>query len=387
MENEEKRLKILEVLDCYYPKFDGPCLVVASYARCLNELGASAKVAVPHFPDYVDNAPFEILRINSIPSADGYRCAVPETDKKLKEFLRENDFDLIHIHSPFTLCRFFTRYGKKHGIPTVFTFHTKYKEDFERTLKSKLAQKFMMRYILKNMNLADYCWTVSDGAIETMREYGYKKPVKVIRNGTDLTYPENADEVKGMLNGKYDIPDDCAVFLSVGRIVENKKLQLAMNALCEVKKRGYKFRYLVVGSGEFEPALKILVEDLGLTQEVIFTGKVMDRTLLSAHYLNADLFLFPSTFDTASLSPIEAAAMKLPTLMTRGCSTAEIITDGVNGYLADESSDAWADAIVDIIKDKTKLAAVRENAYAQVYRSWKSVAEEVLENYKLIVKK
>ena len=57
-----KEIKILEVLDCYYPKFDGPCLVVTSYSNSLLKQGVDVKVAVPRFPRYQDNQKFEVFR-------------------------------------------------------------------------------------------------------------------------------------------------------------------------------------------------------------------------------------------------------------------------------------------------------------------------------------
>ena len=380
-----KEIKVLEVLDCYYPKFDGPCLVVTSYSNSLLKQGVDVKVAVPRFPRYQDNQKFEVFRTKSMASKEGYRCALPGSDRKLKKFLKENKFDIIHIHSPFTMCKFFTKYGKKNNIPTIFTFHTKYREDFERVLKFKFLQNFMMQYIMKNINNADYVWTVSNGAADCLKEYGYKKDIKVIRNGTDLEYPTNSKKLITTVNSKYGLKDDEFVFLSVGRIVENKKLQLALKAMKIVSDKGFKFKYLIVGDGSYLEQLKSLVQELNISDKVIFTGKIMDRDLLSAHYLRANLFIFPSTFDTASLAPIEAASMKLPTLMNKGCSTAEILTDNINGFLAEENECAWADKILELLQDNKKLADAKELAFKQVYRTWDSVAEEVLNNYNKII--
>lgn len=383
---KKKKLKVLEVLDCYYPKFDGPCLVITSYANSFLKDGVDAKVAVPYFPNYEDNQAFEVFRVKSIPSKEGYRCATPNGDSKLKKFMKENQFDIIHIHSPFTMCRWFAKYGKKHNIPTIYTFHTKYHEDFERTLKFKWEQRFMMRYIMRNINKVDYVWTVSDGAGDCLREYGFKKDIKVIRNGTDLVYPEDSKGLIKQVDDMYNLDPKDIVFLSVGRIVKNKKLQLVLNALKIVADKGLKFKYLIVGSGSYEEELKKQVKELRLEDYVVFTGKIMDRKLLSAHYLRANLFVFASTFDTASLAPIEAAALKLPSIMNAGCSTAEIITDNVNGYLVEESPEAWADKIVEIMSNKTKLKAMKEKTYEQVYRTWDSVADEIYANYEKIIK-
>ena len=55
--------------------------------------------------------------------------------------------------------------------------------------------------------------------------------------------------------------------------------------------------------------------------------------------------------------------------------------------MAEETKEAWAERIIGIIENKNVLNDMKEVTYAQVYRTWDSVAEEVLENYKEIIKK
>ncbi len=353
-------MKILQTLDCYYPKFDGPTNVITNYGKSLKKVkNAEVDVYVPRFPKYKDDQPFKVVRVKSVRSADGYYQGMPGIDGKLKKTLKENKYDVIHIHSPFTMGRFFARYGKKHGIPTVFTFHTKFKEDFVRILHAKPLVGFMMRYIMTTINACDHVLTVSDGAAEVLRSYGYKKEITVIRNGTDLVYPANAAELAAQVEEKHALAGQENVFLSVGRIVENKRLDLVLDALKIVKERGVDFRFLVVGDGSYKEKLENKAKDLALADRVIFTGKVMDRALLSGYYLRSDLFMFPSTFDTASLAPIEAAALKLPSLMTRGCSTAEIVTENRNGFLAGDTAESWADEICRIVTDENLLTQAK----------------------------
>lgn len=375
-------MKILQTLDCYYPKFDGPTNVITNYGKSLKKVkNAEVDVYVPRFPKYKDDQPFKVVRVKSVRSADGYYQGMPGIDGKLKKTLKENKYDVIHIHSPFTMGRFFARYGKKHGIPTVFTFHTKFKEDFVRILHAKPLVGFMMRYIMTTINACDHVLTVSDGAAEVLRSYGYKKEITVIRNGTDLVYPANAAELAAQVEEKHALAGQKNVFLSVGRIVENKRLDLVLDALKIVKERGVDFCFLVVGDGSYKEKLENKAKDLALADRVIFTGKVMDRALLSGYYLRSDLFMFPSTFDTASLAPIEAAALKLPSLMTRGCSTAEIVTENRNGFLAGDTAESWADEICRIVTDENLLTQVKENCYREVYRTWDDVCGEIYDFY------
>ena len=243
-----------------------------------------------------------------------------------------------------------------------------------------------MKYILSNINKVDYVLTVSNGAADCLREYGYKKQIKVLRNGTDLVIPQNKEQLRNQIKEKYKLNDEI-VFLSVGRIVENKKLSFAVEVMKELKNRKIKFKYLIVGAGPYENELKEKVKNEGLENEIIFTGKIMDRDLLAGHYLVADLFIFPSTFDTASLAPLEAASMFLPTIMTEGCSSAEIITDNQNGLLAKEGDVIdWANKIENCLKEN-KLSKLKQNANKEVYRTWDDVVKEVYDFYNKILKK
>lgn len=376
-------MKILEVLDCYYPKFDGPVQVVTNYCKSLNKIeGCSAEVCVPRFPKYTDNQPFPVFRVSSLKGPEGYYYGVPSFDSKLKKYLKENRFDVIHVHSPFTMCGFFADYGKRHKIPVIFTFHTKFREDFERVMKgNKLKINVSMSYIMGNIKKVYKVLSVSDGAGECLNSYGYKKSIDVIRNGTDLVFPENAEELKNIVREKHNLKSDETILLSVGRIVENKKLDFALDVCKILKERNFNFKYIIVGAGPYENSLKAKVSELKLDDVVIFTGKVMDRELLSAYYLASSLFVFPSTFDTASLAPIEASAMKLPTVMTAGCSTAEIICPDEDGLLCKENdADEWAQKIIDA-SVSGKLGYLSENAFKNVYKTWDEVAKEVYAYY------
>ena len=127
-------------------------------------------------------------------------------------------------------------------------------------------------------------------------------------------------------------------------------------------------------------------KELKLEDKFIFVGSVSDRELLQGYYLRSDLFLFPSTFDTSSLVPIEAAAHKLPTLLIKGSYTAENITDNVNGFLAEETPQAYAQRIIEIIDTEGLIKSVGEEANKSVYRSWEMVADEVYEKYQKIIR-
>ena len=195
-------MKILEVLDTFYPSFDGPINVIVNLAKILNSRGdAEVELLVPDNPsNRVSIEGVKIHRAPAVPGPEGYQAAIPFISSKTRKIIKEGGFDIIHVHSPFTLGKFALDVAKKAKIPTMITIHTKYKDDFSRILKTKFLQDFMMRYIMGAINNADYVLSVSNGAADVVKSYGYNGEVYVIRNGTDLVphevKPEFIKQVK-----------------------------------------------------------------------------------------------------------------------------------------------------------------------------------------------
>jgi len=383
------KLKIAETLDTFYPGIDGPTSVVKNYAYYLDKFN-DCKVLVPKADKklkYKDEQPFEVKRCLSWPGFEGYRNAMPWFDSEFKKYFKEQSFDIIHAHSPLNMGKFSVEFGKKHNIPVIVTLHTKFKDDFERFLKGfKPLVAFMMHRIMHVINNADSVWTVNDASRKVLRDYGYKGDIVVVRNGTDYTYPENADELIEKVNEIHSLKDKKNVFLFVGRIALYKNLKLLIDALKIIKDAGEDFTMIFVGGGFDIDELKSYATKNDLDDKIIFTGPIRDRELLQGYYLRSDLFLFPSTFDTSSLVPIEASAHKLPVVLIEGSDTAENITDNYNGFLAKETPTDFANKILEVISNKKILKEVGETASKTVYRSWEQVSNEVYENYLKVIK-
>lgn len=379
------RKKIWLSLDAWYPQMAGPNVVVTNYKNILQRTN-DCKLFVTSYGKKLDaegdkKTGVDVVHVKSVNIFfGGYRNTLPQNDNKVKQLLKEG-VDIFHSHSPFGLGHYFAKQARKLGVPSIVTLHTKFRDDFVRCTHSRALTAFMMRRIMKVINETDYVWTVSNGAVETLREYGYKGDVTVIRNGTDMTMPNNAQQLVDEVNRQYHLQDEENVFLFVGRIVSTKNLPLVFDALSKLKQRNLPFKMLVVGGGEELHNYRKLTESMGIGDRVIFVGQITDREFLKAFYLRADLFLFPSVYDTASLCPIEAATFSLPALLIKDSQTAETVKDGFSGYCAVEDSSVWADKIEEIITDKQKLKQVSDNCRKYVYRSWEDVVQEVEGHY------
>ena len=384
----EKSIKILELIDTYYPTVDGAINVAKHYCEELNKI-AECKLAAPKAAkkdEYEDKENFEVIRCSSSGAPEGYRNAFPDQDGKFVKQIKDEGFDIYHAHSPFALGRFALKAAKKADVPIVATLHTQYHQDFERVLNNnKALVDFMINYILKVYQNADSVWTVSNRSCQILRDYGYSGKIEVIRNGTDFKYPENADELVDRVNAIHGLEGQKNVFLFVGRMAWYKNLKIIVDSLEIAKKAGKDFKMLFVGGGFDYDEVVSYVKEKGLENECIFTGAIKDKQLLQGYYLRADLLLFPSTFDMAPVTAVEAAAHNLPSLMVEGSCSAEQIEDGVNGFLAQENAESFGAKIIELLSTPEKIKEAGDVAGKTLYRSWEMVAEEVHQKYLEII--
>ncbi len=384
----DEKIKILQLIDTFYPTVDGAINVVKYYSENLNKI-AECKLATPSASkkdNYDDLESFEVIRCLSSGAPENYRSGYPALDFKFAKKIAQEKFDIYHTHSPFGLGRFAVRTAKKMGVPVVATLHTQYHKDFERVLKNNGLVDFMIGYIMQVYDNADSVWTVSNRSCQILRDYGYKGKIEVIRNGTDMKYPENADQLIDKINQTHNLYEQENVFLFVGRMVWYKNLKIIVDSLSLIKKSGKKFKMLFVGGGFDIDEVKAYVQEKNLSSDCIFTGSVSDKNLLQGYYLRADLLLFPSVFDMAPVTAVEAAAHYLPALMVDGSCSAELVEDGANGFLAEENAESFSEKILEIMGNPARLKEVGDNAHKTLYRSWEMVAEEVYEKYKKVIK-
>ena len=381
-------------IDCWYPQVDGVTNVVKNYRKNLRGGGFDCEIVAPSYGRKSDEegeerycgGVFHHFSL-SVPFLS-FRNSMPGCDKKLKKFLDERHPALLHAHSPFAICGYFIKYAKKHNIPVVYTFHTKYRDEFFRVTHSRLITAIMMRIIMRNIRRADYVWAVSGSSARTLREYGYSGEIKVMPNGTDMRPAAEGERASlaEQVRKQYGISPDERIFLYTGRVVSVKNLKFSFEIVAELNKRGFKCRFFVVGGGDELEEHKKLAEKLGVGDEVIFTGFVGDREILRGYYCRADLMLFPSVFDTFGLVVQEAASCHTPAFVPENSCAAELVKDGKTGYCAPLDVNLWADRIEKIFADEN-FALVRENCASMVF-TWReavdmAVAEyiEILKNY------
>jgi glycosyltransferase involved in cell wall biosynthesis len=83
----------------------------------------------------------------------------------------------------------------------------------------------------------------------------------------------------------------------------------------------------------------------------------------------------------------EAAVMGTPSVIVAGSTTAEVIDDGVNGFLACNSAESYAAVVRTLYDNRRLLLKVAANASHSLARSWNDVMEEVVQRYTDVIKR
>lgn len=372
--------------DSYPPVMDGVAVATYNYAYWLSKKGEDVKVITPKTPINVFEENFEVLRYASLPlvNRNPYRFGLPYVDINfLNKLFLKSRFKIVHAHCPFSSGRMALYTAKTQKIPLVATFHSKYRDDFERALKSRKLANVVLKNAMSFFDYADEVWIPQASVEETIREYGFKGKVEVVHNGTDLASDTGIEKEKSDAREKMGIRDNEFVLLFVGQHIWEKNTALIIDALERV--RDLPFRMFFVGTGYAQEDMKRIVKEKNIEDRTVFTGSIYNREELKKHYAAADLFLFPSLYDNAPLVVREAAALHTPSIIVAGSTTSEIIVDNENGFLIENSAETLAEKIRFLSGNRNLISSVGENASKTIARSWENIVDEVLDRYNHLI--
>ena len=373
--------------DSFPPLIDGVANTVVNYARELTKLGDQAIVVTPEHPDADDSRfPFPVARYPSVDTRRlfGYLAGYPFSPETLRQ-LKEQKVDLLHSHCPVMSTILARSIRDVVDAPLVFTYHTKFDVDVAKLLRGRLLQESALYVLASNISACDEVWVVSRGAGENLRSLGYEGAYTVMENGVDVPRGRVSAAAVAAATAGYDLPDGVPLFLFVGRLMWYKGLHIILDALRALREQGQDFRMVFIGAGGDEKEVRAEVETLRLSDRCFFTGSIADRETLRAWYSRADLFLFPSTFDTNGLVVREAAASGCPSVLIAGSCAAEGVTDGRNGFLIEENAVSLCAKLTALCADREAMRRVGENAMRELYLSWEDAVARANERYAVVL--
>ncbi len=173
------------------------------------------------------------------------------------------------------------------------------------------------------------------------------------------------------------LEDGDLLLLSVGRVSEEKRLGILLEAFAALRKRVPGARLAVVGDG---PARRRLEVDA--PPGVRFLGELRDDALADV-YATADVFCFPSTTDTFGQVILEAAASGLPAVAAGAGGGLELVRSGETGLVVPpDDPTAFMHALLELAENENLRLALAGRALAAARsRSWAQADDELVAGY------
>ena len=347
--------------DTWLPTRDGVVTSLQSFKEGLEKRGHQIYLFVPGTENWHD--PEESIFYYKGRVFKGYpNYRIPSLlsllSKRTKRCIKEIQPDIIHSHGPAIMGIHAINAALGNTAPLLFTYHTMLEDSLHFLTTSPAGQavagRLLRIWLRWYFHRCQGIITPSHAAAEEINRYS-KVAIEVIPTGINLKRFLYADGA--LIRQRHGLHGP--VILHVGRITKEKNLDLLVTAARRILKEKPEAVFVIVGEGPYTKAIQQHVEKQGLTEHFLFTGFVSDEELPS-YYAAADVFAFPSTYETQGIVAIEAMATGLPVVAASARSLPELINDGETGFLFQPgNADALADAILKALKGDVALEAKR----------------------------
>jgi 1,2-diacylglycerol 3-alpha-glucosyltransferase len=370
-----KSLRIGLLTDVFLPDQNGVSTSVLLLQRELRRRGHRAVIVAPRFPDYLDPESLHgVVRLPSMihPALPRQRLAFP-TRRRLS-----GQFDLVHTHTPGAIGFWGARLAKRWDIPHISTFHTHLEHYAHYIPGLSTLEKHagvLTRIVRRFYTKADLIVAPTEASRAMLPYYGIYRPSVVLPTGIDESLLQEAPDVASPW------PAGKRRLLSVGRLGFEKRHELVLQALAEIRK-GHDAHLVVLGEGPQLEFLRQRARSLGLEGHVTFYGSV-PLASIGAYYRQAELFVFGSDTETQGLVLAEAQTMGVPVVAVGAEGTLGSVEPGVSGYLVAQGDwQGLATHSCTLLADPEAMGAMSAEArkFARRFSSSK-MAEQMLDIY------
>lgn len=289
---------------------------------------------------------------------------------------RDFKFDVIHAHTVIPVGFSAMLLNEKYKVPVVVTIHG---QDFQYTINKNEACR---RNEFKVLKYADSIITVSNKLKNIIKDESFINKVTVINNGIN---PEELDIDEDI---KYDF-DGSRTLLSVSSLIKTKGIDISLKAVARLVEKYPDLKYYIIGSGEEENNLKKLAEELNITDNVVFLGRLPHKEVMQ-YMSRASMMVLPSWLEGFGIVYIEAMAHGKPVIAVRGEGIEDVIVDGENGFLVEPKD---VDDVVKVLSfildnpDKAKKVGTKAKEIVMNNFTWLRNAEKTIGIYDNLIKK
>lgn len=337
----------------------------------LIRMGHQVSVLAPAESD--DDLPTFVVSTGK-PTAVKYNGSVarlsfgPITARRVSRWIREGNFDVLHIHEPLAPSLSVLACWAARG-PIVATWHSSYERSKMLLTLNKLALTAMEKISARI--------AVSEAARTTLVEHVGGDAV-IIPNGVDVSEFAHAQALPGW-------PGEGHSLVFLGRVDEPRKgLSVLLEALPHVVKNYPQLRLLVAGPGDLAEALAEVPEEV--RSHVVGLGRISatDKPNVLA---SGDIYVAPNTGgESFGIVLLEAMAAGTPVLASDLLAFQRVLADGKAGAtFANEDAHDCARAIIELLDNKTRREELRANGYERANEfDWAKVSKRIVTVYESV---
>ena len=298
--------------------------------------------------------------------------------KKISEIHQSTPIDVIHSQSMG--ANGILKWAKRNAVPVVSTWHGTSLTEFTSFFGSA---SYHPRY---------WHWLLITPAI-FLKNYAMKEiPVRKASKAITLVSPTLEPHMKLFAKGKVKVipngvfvpkeyltksEDDIIQIISIGRVVRQKGIQHAINAIANLPPEiQNKVHLNIVGEGDYHATLEKLTIQNNLQKMVTFHGKVIGKPLQDI-YQQCQIHLMPTTsHEGLPLTILEGMAFGLTTIASKIGGIPSAITDGVNGFLIKPGNvQELTQKLKSLIEKPQKISAIGDAARTSVVNHY---SEEIM---------
>lgn len=233
----------------------------------------------------------------------------------------------------------------------------------------------IIKPVLKNAGFVSAC---SDALVDKVKQHLPELKIKKIPNGVDTDYFKPP-------KSKPKIPP--VIILGVGRLMVRKGFQYFIKAAAKIKKeRKFRFKIILLGSGEYGEKLKKISFKFSLDDKIEFVDTVPYKEL-RRYYQKAHIFCLPSLAEGMPLAMIEAMSCGCALLTTNVAGNQELVKQGVNGYLVEAgNADELKKGLLRLLKKPKEILTMgKESRKLAKKYDWKVITKNYLKNYRHLI--
>lgn len=296
--------------------------------------------------------------------------------KFIEHYLKTHEAPhVIHAHDWLTLDAG-VHAKKLSGVPLIAHVHA---TEFDRS-GGGYGNPFIHEVEQHGLLMADRIIAVSDYTKRLIVETYHipAEKIDVVHNSFAFEELSPAEQISyrylDMLKS-----EGVSIVAAVGRLTLQKGLMQFLDAAAKAYSRYNRLAFVVAGSGEQRDELIARAAELGIAEQVIFTGFVRGAAWRQLYEV-ADVFVMSSISEPFGITALEAAAHGTPVVMTQQSGVAEVLTHSLKYDYWD--TDRLADIMVNVASSKGLREAMVTNASTQLAKlSWQQMAERCLNVY------